>query len=919
MERKLSLLSWVPTRMTRTLLLTCLGASQPGLFGQEMVLAPIRFELTPPDYRLELFPRVFAPAQRHLVLALGGGGAKGIAHAGVLQRLQEEGIPVSGIAGTSMGACIGSMYAAGYSGFAIENLLKEVDLGALLLDRQHRLPGKTLWEQENERITFLSLEYKPGSGFAFSPGISSGLDVRRALQILLNRSSYRGSDSFDELRVPFRAVATNIQTGRAAAPSHGELSTVVRASMSIPGIFNPVILGEQQHVDGMLVQNLPVETAKSLDPHAAVIAVEVGGNLEAVRLNSILGLAFRTLDVSIEERTEFSRRAADLLLRPTTDTIPHLEFHRQVSAAIQEGRRAFDGQLDAIEDLLYGLDGASPAPGGTLALLVPAALEGRIRALIKTTLPQGPRLRRHYLRMLRRIYAGGLAQRAEIRFAPEGPILDVEPYPMVNRIEVQAPEEWRESLARALSEAQVKTGVAFNPVNLGQALDGFCLRVTLRGRLAVYTEGTTFDSAKGVLHLKINEPVPKVIQVQEGILSQAQTTYIRNLFAPFEGCPVDVPAFTRRFQLAEKRLGLEELRATADHDRSGARLLLTPVPEDRTTVDGIFAYESTWEAHVGASAHSNRLFGSDCGFGFQASTNKLRDAVDLEVTRVFGVWPRLGWRMSGAQTVQRFLPEALRPPSLLSSSALLMERGSLRERNLGLGIFARFGMEDRGLLSLECTRRWNDIHPTASGWAMPRMDQIQLMGEWDSFDRYLFPTKGTLMRLKLGGGWLPSGDTGTDGKTYHFVYVRARNLWPMGAWVSLEGDLESGLGWDLPLARWYSVGGPSFMAGTASAGFLTPNFAVARVGFPIRVVNMFGVNLQVVPRFDVGYLGGPKPSHLQDGTFARGLGASLRSEIGRWYCEVAVGRWSGTDAGIVEKTRINVLLGAHPFDLWRER
>ncbi len=689
--------------------------------------------------------------------------------------------------------------------------------------------------------------------------------------------------------------------------------------MSIPGIFNPVMLGEHQHVDGMLVQNLPVETAKSLDPHAAVIAVEVGGSLDAVRQNSILGLAFRSLEVSVEERTEISRRAADLLLRPATDKIPHLEFHLQVSAAIQEGRRAFDDRLDALEDLLYGLEGASPAPGGTVILQVPGAVEGQIQTLVETTLPKGPRLRRHYLRMLRRIYAGGFAQRAEIRFPPEGPILEVEPYPMVNRIEVQAPEEWRGSLLRVLNEAQVRTGVAFNPVNLGRALDGFFLRVTLRGRLAVNTEGTVFDPATGVLHLKINEPVPKVIQVQEGILSQAQTTYIRNLFAPFEGCSVDVSAFTRRFQLAEQRLGLEELRVTADYAGSSARMLLTPIPEMRTTVDGIFAYESTWEAHVGASVHTNRLFGSDCGFGFQASTDKLRDAVDLEVTRVFGMWPRLGWRISGTQTMQRFLPEALRPPSLLGSSASLLEDGSLRERNLGLGMFARFGMEDRGLLSLECSRRWSDIRPTASGWAMPRMDQVQFMGEWDSFDRYLFPTKGTLVRLKLGEGWLPSGETGTDGKTYHFAYARARNLWSMGTWASLEGDLESGLGWNLPLTRWYSVGGPSFMAGTASAGLLTPNFAVARVGFPIRVVNMFGVNLQVVPRLDVGYLGGPKPSHLQDGTFARGLGASLRSEIGRWYCEVAVGRWFATDAGMVEKTRINVLFGAHPFDLWRER
>ena len=305
-----------PTRKRRPAILAAwLGLVLPCLQAQ----APISFQVTAPDYRLECFPRLFAPGQRPLLLALGGGGGKGLTHAGLLQRLQEEGIPVSGIAGTSAGAFLGAMYATGYSGFAIETFMETRDLGALLIDRQHRGSGETLWEQENERITFLSLEIKPGSKLTFSPGTSSGHDLKRTLQLLLSRGGLQADASFDRLRVPFRAVSTDLQAGRAYAPAHGELATAVQASMSIPGLYKPVTIEGHLHVDGGLVQNLPVETARSLNPDGAVLAMEVGEKLSVGREDSVLGLAVDAVNVSIEDRTEISRRAADLLFQPRTE------------------------------------------------------------------------------------------------------------------------------------------------------------------------------------------------------------------------------------------------------------------------------------------------------------------------------------------------------------------------------------------------------------------------------------------------------------------------------------------------------------------------------------------------------------------------------------------------------------------------
>jgi hypothetical protein len=135
----------------------------------------------------------------------------------------------------------------------------------------------------------------------------------------------------------------------------------------------------------------------------------------------------------------------------------------------------------------------------------------------------------------------------------------------------------------------------------------------------------------------------------------------------------------------------------------------------------------------------------------------------------------------------------------------------------------------------------------------------------------------------------------------------------------MEGDLEAGLGRDLPLAQWYSIGGPGFLSGSRSAEFLTPNFAVFRLGAPVRVFTAFGANLQVIPRVDVGYIGSDEPGKLQEGARFRGASLTLRTELGRWFGELSVGRALSDAAAPLDKVRLNVLLGTHPFDLWRQR
>ncbi len=908
---------WSGTTTRTSILTLILAGAGPTLVGECPSSPSITMEVASPDFRLEFFPQARIPGQRPLVLALGGGAAKGIAHLGVLQRLQEEGLPIDGISGTSMGALMGSMYAAGYSGFAIETMLEDLDMGEMLLDRQIRAPGETLWEQEHGRASLINLEFKRGEGISFGHGSSSDLNLKRVLQVLLSRGVLQSKGDFDSLRVPFRAVSTNLETGHLYAPATGDLSMVVRASMCLPGVFRPVIINGQQHVDGLLVQNLPVETARNLLPKAAVVAVEVGKELDRVRQNSIFEVALRSLDASVEGRTEFSRSASDLLIRPRTEAIPYLEFHRSVKTAIEAGRKAFDENLDALETRLYGPEADLPVPCGILRWDAPEALRHRLEVIANGCLPETPSTRRPFYRLLRRVQASGLSAKTTVRFMPDQVLIHAEPQAAIREVQVLAPSEWEALVREELTKHGLVSGKPFNPVHLGQAMDGVFLRATLLGRPLLDAQGTGFDAMNGTLVLQLHERIPTSLRIAESTLSVGERRQLQKVFLPFEGMPLEARSFTRQVLLAEKRLGLEELQVEVDPSARGFGLLATPLPDRRVVVDGLLAYETTFRIHGAVEAGVHHLFDSDLGLRLQGSNNRLWQDVSLGLTFPVGEVSSVAGEARAQYLVHRFIEAPQLMPRNAGALGSALPGRNLRLRTTGAGITARVGMEDRGAVTLEASQTWGSLEPSAAGIEVPRTDQVQARFELDSFDRYLFPTEGTLFRIRLGEGRVAASSGESSNRTFQFAYTRVRHLEPLGGWGSLEGDLEAGLGRSLPFSQWYRMGGPAFLSGSTCSEFFTPNFAVMRLGLPIRVFSAFGVAMQVVPRLDAGYIGSDTYHRMKDGALVRGAGVSLRAELGRWYAEFASGTWSTAGQPAHGRWGLNVLLGTHPFDLWR--
>jgi NTE family protein len=218
------------------------------------------------------------PAGRPRIgLVLSGGGARGAAHIGVLKALDELHVPIDVIAGTSMGAVVGGLYASGMSGRQIEQAIASVDWQGAFRDRPPRTElGFRRKEEDRDFLVNLPLGLQ-GRSLVIPKGLVQGEQLTQLLRRLtLPVARLR---SFDDLPTPFRAVATDLETGDPVVLSDGDLTTAMRASMSVPGVFAPVEYRDELLVDGGLAENLPIEVARKMGVDILIV-VDAGFPLQ---------------------------------------------------------------------------------------------------------------------------------------------------------------------------------------------------------------------------------------------------------------------------------------------------------------------------------------------------------------------------------------------------------------------------------------------------------------------------------------------------------------------------------------------------------------------------------------------------------------------------------------------------------------
>src|ERR1700723_4286678 len=294
-----------------------------------------------------------AEVRPRICLVLSGGGARGMAHIGVLKVLEELKVPIDCIAGTSMGAVVGGLYASGMSAAQIDTTMRWVDWQEAFRDLPPRRDLAFRRKQDDRNfLVDLPLGLKHGK-ILLPKGFIQGQKLQETLRQLT--LPFSNSTDFDRLPTPFRAVSTDLETGDAVLLDKGDLSIAMRASISAPGVFAPVDYEGRLLVDGGLADNLPIDVARAMNADILIVSDVSFPLHDRAQLDSALSISNQMLAILLRkdsDRQKSTLGPKDVLIEPNLGLTPATDFTAAVSV-ISRGEDAARAATAALE--AYGV------------------------------------------------------------------------------------------------------------------------------------------------------------------------------------------------------------------------------------------------------------------------------------------------------------------------------------------------------------------------------------------------------------------------------------------------------------------------------------------------------------------------------------------------------------------------------------
>lgn len=279
-------------------------------------------------------------------LVLSGGGAKGLAHIGALKEIEKAGIKIDYIGGTSMGAIIGGLYAAGYTADELDSIFRDVNTDALIQDNIPR-KNKTFYEKYNDEVYVVTLPFQKFR-VTVPKGLSKGLYNYNLLSRLTYK--YRHENDFNKLKIPFLCIATNVENGKEVVFREGSLPLAITASGAFPSLFSPVEIYGSYYIDGGVTNNYPLEEVKKMGADI-IIGVDVQDGLKNInQINGAAGVVVQISNFQMIERMKQKIAQTDVYIKPNIEGYSVISFE-DGEAIIQKGVEAAQLVKDKLEAL----------------------------------------------------------------------------------------------------------------------------------------------------------------------------------------------------------------------------------------------------------------------------------------------------------------------------------------------------------------------------------------------------------------------------------------------------------------------------------------------------------------------------------------------------------------------------------------
>jgi len=461
-----------------------------------------------------------------VALVLSGGGARGMAQIGVLKVLEKHGIPVDFIASTSIGAIIGGLYAAGVTSTELEHLVLTTNWDDLLslLDETKRsdlfVDQKVIGERSFVAIRFQGFEP------VIPPAVSSGQRFTDFLNTQVLQAPYHAFPDFDHLKIPFRAVATDLVSGRKVVLRDGSLAEALRASATVPLLFNPIEKGGMKLIDGGLVDNIPVDLARQAGYDVVIAVNSTSGLRNEDEMSAPWQTADQIVGIMMERLKADQLRGADVVITPDIGRHLSSDF-KDIDQLIAAGEQSAEDALPRIE-AIYREKAAGLDPRDSIVTILhptaePDGIDTSSTAWRSIVADRGDSLNIHDLRKnLAAIYEDGEYQDVYAMVTPDSAATHVR-YVGVLRPVLKAV---RMNGTRLIAQDTLQRvfapliGRVLNHPEADSAVDQLLRIYRARGYSLAQIDSSAFDPSSGILTLWFSEGAVRDVTVDGGVRTQ---------------------------------------------------------------------------------------------------------------------------------------------------------------------------------------------------------------------------------------------------------------------------------------------------------------------------------------------------------------------------------------------------------------
>jgi NTE family protein len=727
--------------------------------AQQSTPGPTRSNRYQPEFvesrnRIHGFVDHKATRRPKVALVLSGGGSRGVAAVGVFRSFERNNIPIDLIVGTSMGSIAGGLYASGYTPEQLQQLVESTDWNEVISYADESARRDLFFDQKLKRErSFLALRFQ-GFEPIIPSAFSSGQNLTNFLNLLSLQALYHPNPSFDSLEVPYRAVTTDLVSGKQIVIDKGDISNAMRGSMAVPLLFTPVAKDSMQLVDGGLISNIPVNVARDLGANL-VVALDVTSPLRPREmLNQFWEVGDQIMGIMMQASNREQLANADIVIRPNLDNHLSSDF-TNLGDVILHGERSADAVVDSIRIKIKRLETADTTRGPSHMFRSPRFVAVPALPRIESTKP--PRLSSpqplndHELQtMLGDIYETGEFESVDavVDEYPDSSVVSfhVSRYPKISTMEVRGN-------TRMVTDSILKV---FAPL-LGKNLNAHSSENALKGMLNLYRDrgyslarikDIQFDRNSGKAILTVDEGVIYRIDIQGAAKTKDYVVW-REL--PFSEQEV--------FEISKVAQGIRNLNgtnlfeqvSTSTHQEGELNVVTINVRERSTELVRLgmrIDQERNFQPSIDVRDDNFLGMGTELGIGFYGGLRNRNYFGEFKATRIFNSY--FTFNLRGYYKLHDYYTYA-DEPTIDELNWRRFRVGEYREQRLGAS--ASFGtqLERLGMLTmegrLEDQRLWNVSGNPLKGNESYAISAVKLGLAVDTQDRIPFPKAGILLNL----------------------------------------------------------------------------------------------------------------------------------------------------------------------------